>query len=436
MRVIFLNRYFYPDHSATSQMLSELAFALAAQGYDIHVITSRQRYDDPKSRLSPFEHVGQVAIYRVWTSRWGRGKLLGRALDYLTFYVSAAWRLWRLARRGDIIVAKTDPPLLSVVAGPICRLRGARLINWLQDVFPEVAAELGVGRGAARPLFRLLRLLRNRSLRLAAANVVLGERMQRHLRQEAAPNSIIHIIPNWANGAAVQPVAAAKNKLRQAWGLDGKFVIGYSGNLGRAHDLDTILAAIALLNGQGPLVNLPGDTARAIVFLFIGGGALYPRLKEEAVKRRLTNVQLRPYQPRERLAESLSAADVHLISLRPELEGLIVPSKFYGITAAGRPALHIGDPDGEIPQLLREASCGFTVRTGDGESLARHILALAGDPERCQAMGARARALFEQRFEKDIGVAAWAALFNGLDERYPYKRPLADITSRGDQSRA
>ena len=131
--VLFLNRFFHPDHSATSQMLSDLAFALAEHGRQIRVITSRQCYDAPEVQLAARETVGGVEIHRVWTSRFGREKLVGRAVDYTTFYFSAARTLWRLARRGDVIIAKTDPPMLSIVAAPIARWRGAKLVNWLQD---------------------------------------------------------------------------------------------------------------------------------------------------------------------------------------------------------------------------------------------------------------------------------------------------------------
>jgi len=150
-KLIFVNRFFFPDHSATSQMVSDLAFALAAAGFDVQVVTSRLRYDDPAAELPGREAIAGVQVHRVRTTRFGRHLLPGRALDYLTFYLSAAWRLFRLLRRGDVVVAKTDPPLISVPVGWVAGLRGARLVNWLQDLFPEVAAALGIrlARGTA-----------------------------------------------------------------------------------------------------------------------------------------------------------------------------------------------------------------------------------------------------------------------------------------------
>ena len=177
VKLIFLNRFFYPDHSATSQMLSDVAFGLAQRGYAVSIIASRQRYDAPGDKLRTREMINGVAVYRIWTSRFGRQNLFGRTIDYATFYLSAAWRLWRLAQSRDVVIAKTDPPMLTIIAAPICRLRGARLVGWLQDIFPETAEALGVGGRTARLAYAIMRKLRNKSLEAAVICVVLGEHM-------------------------------------------------------------------------------------------------------------------------------------------------------------------------------------------------------------------------------------------------------------------
>lgn len=180
MKLIFLNRYFYPDHFATSQILSDLALFLSSKGYQVHVITSRLRYDVPKARLPASENCRGVEVHRVWTSRFRRHFLPGRGIDYLAFYLTASWRLLRLARPGDVIVAKTDPPLISVIVDWVVRFRKALFVNWLQDLFPEVAMALNV-RGFSGSLGRWLVRLRNDSLKNAQINVVLGERMRERL---------------------------------------------------------------------------------------------------------------------------------------------------------------------------------------------------------------------------------------------------------------
>ena len=404
MRICFINRYFHPDHSATSQMLSDLAFFLAGRGHEVAVITSRQRYDAPDARLAAEEHVNGVAVHRVWTSRFGREFLPGRAVDYLTFYLSTAWRLLRLVGRGDVVVAKTDPPMISVPVGWVAALQGARLVNWLQDLFPEVAAALGVrlARGAAGGL---LTCLRDRSLKRAAMNVAIGEGMRRRLLGLGLDPARVEVVHNWSDDERIRPLAAAENPLRGEWGLEGKFVVGYSGNLGRAHEHETLLAAADRLRGE-----------RDVVFLFIGGGASMEGLRTEAQARGIGNLIFRPYQPVERLRESLGVADVHLVVLRPEMEGLIVPSKYYGIAAAGRPTIFVGSRDGEIARLLSAGEAGFAVDQGDGLGLAQAVLRLRDDPVLRERMGQNARRLCEERFSRRAAMEHWGRVLLAASE--------------------
>ncbi len=411
-RIIFINRFFYPDHSATSQMLSDLAFALAADGRQVAVITARIGYDAGSQSRPPRETTRGVEIVRVWSTRFGRDRLVGRVGDYLSFYLSTLLCLIRMVRRGDIVVAKTDPPMLSVLAGPVVHLKGARLVNWLQDVFPEVAHALGVGTGRlGRILHAALRRLRDRSLRRADANVVLGSRMEERVAAMGVPADRIRVICNWADGEIVKPLPVDANELRRAWGLDGKLVVGYSGNLGRAHEFETFLRAIEYIE-RGPV-----KSETPIVWLFIGGGVNQSALMDEVKRRGLMSVVCHPYQPRERLSESLSSADVHLVSLRSSLEGLVVPSKLYGVMAAGRPAIFVGDADGEVARTLRMHDCGLTVSEGDGRSLAEAILDLAVQPEQCRRLGANARNAFEAHYALPIAVARWQALLSAIADR-------------------
>ena len=415
MRVICINRFFWPDHSATSQLLTDLAFHLAAKGNAVTgnavtgdavtgnavtVITGRQLYGDAQAVLAPFEIEAGVAIVRVWSTRFGRAGLPGRALDYVSFYVSAFWvLLWRV-QADDVVLAKTDPPMLSVVTALLARLKrihGVRVyrVNWLQDLFPEVAQAAGIGivRGAAGAT---LQRLRDWSLR-GATNVVLGERMAALLSSRGV--SRLTVVPNWADGAAIEPERAVPNPLRVAWQLQGKFVIGYSGNLGRVHDAAAIIGAAERLRGDA-----------GVVFLFIGSGKESEALRADVESRGLSNVLFQPYQPRDLLGQSLTLPDVHLVSLRPVFEGFVVPSKFYGIAAAGRPCVFIGDADGEIARLLREGESGLTVPDGDGAALAEAILGLRNNPARAKAMGTAARRMFEARFDRPVALARWDAV--------------------------
>jgi len=403
MRLVFVNRYFYPDVSATSQMLFDLTQRLAAHGIDVHVVCSRQLYDDPAALLPASEMVRGIHVHRIWTSRFGRDRLAGRAVDYASFYVTAAAKLRRLLQLGDILVAKTDPPLISIVGAAVVRLRGAHLVNWLQDIFPEVASHLG-----ANPLPRwldaALRNLRDRSWRAARINVVLGSRMREHLEHRGIASDRIQIIENWADAEAIVLMPVDANQLRGPHGLTGKFVVAYSGNMGRAHEFDTILAAAEQLR-----------TDQQVVFLMIGGGVKMQQLQRAVVDKGLANFRFLPYQPRAALSDSLGAADVHLACLLSKLEGLIVPSKFYGILAAGRPAIFIGDTDGELARIVKDFKCGLAVATGDTHALVGAIQRLMADKSGREEMGARARTLFMERYTVDRATQQWLTALESIE---------------------
>jgi colanic acid biosynthesis glycosyl transferase WcaI len=398
-RIIFLNRYFPPDQSATSQLVGDLTYHLAAAGHTVSVVASRQLYDKPDVRLPSQEIIKSVQIHRVPTTRFGRSNLIGRAIDYASYYVAARKLLLSLVKAGDTIVAMTDPPLISSVAASVAKRRQAHLINWLQDIYPETAAAIGMP-FVKGPLIHVLVSQRNSSLRMAYANVVVGERMAETLASLNIPRHSIHIIPNWTEDSQIRPVAPNQNPLREAWGLQGKFVFGYSGNLGRAHEYLTVLEAAEILRNNSQ-----------IIFLMIGGGHHFRKLAQAVKKRDLTNFVFVEYQDQSVLQFSLAVPDVHWLSLDPHFEGLIVPSKFYGIAAAGRPVIAIGSKDGEIAQLVRNHQCGFVIEPANSGALAEAILELCLKPELCDTLGQRARIMLENLFSRQKALERWRKIF-------------------------
>jgi glycosyltransferase involved in cell wall biosynthesis len=319
-------------------------------------------------------------------------------MDYASFYLTCAFMLLKLLRRGDVLVAKTDPPLLSILAAPIAKLRHAALVNWQQDVFPEVASHLG-----ANPLPTwldgCLRRVRDASLKAARMNVVIGGRMREYLAMREIPEDKLCVIENWADGDMIKPKATSASALRARLDLADRFVVCYSGNLGRAHEFETLLAAAQMLERDSK-----------VTFLFIGGGAKMDALKRAVAEHGLDNFRFLPYQSRDTLEDSLAAADVHVVSLLPALEGLIVPSKLYGILAAGRPLIFIGDADGDIGRVIVRAQCGRVVSVGDSTALRDVMRNLATDPEGLAHMGARAGQLFTEEYRLHRALQRWIAV--------------------------
>jgi colanic acid biosynthesis glycosyl transferase WcaI len=401
-RLIFVNRYFAPDESATSRMVSALARLLRASGHPVEVVCSPQLYDDAHANLPGHDVIDGVVVHRVGNARFGRASLMGRALDYLGFHVAAYRRLRRILEPGDIVIAKTDPPLLSVTVARAARSRGACLVNWLQDVFPEVATALGVAVGPPWVERRLL-ALRDGSLRDAACNVAIGVRMRDRLQARGIAASAFRVIPNWVDVDEITARGTDGNPVRARLGIADKFVIGYSGNLGRAHEFDTFLGAARLL----------ADSPE-FVFLITGGGARLTALRTAVAALNLQNFRFQAFQPADCLADSLAAADVHLVSLLPKTEGLIVPSKYYGIMAAGRPAIFIGDPDGELAREIRVDDSGAVIAVGDAAALARELRLLRGEPARLARLAVNARLSAEHRHSSRRALASWLTLFASL----------------------
>lgn len=333
MRVIFLNRFYWPDEPATAQLLTDLAEALAARGDEVVVITSH-----PGGLEIPSDAVHRgVRILRVRGTRWAkRFGLVGKAVDLATFFLGALWRLLVVARRNDAVVALTDPPLLGVGAWWVAGFRGARLFHWAQDIYPEVAVAL-----TGHRWLNVLRPLRNLAWRRATRSVTLGTDMAGVLTSAGVAPQKISLAPNWAPaGLSPQPPHAA-DALRAEWGLAGKFLVAYSGNLGRVHDLEPVLAVAEALRSE------PG-----IAFVFIGGGAQRAALEATARRLGLPNVHFRPPQPRARLLAALALGDVHLVTLLPGCERYVYPSKLVGVAAVGRPVIFIGPRECEIARLV------------------------------------------------------------------------------------
>lgn len=397
-RIIFINRYYRPDHSATAQLLSDLAQTLADDGHEVSVVTSRQTYDDANRQLPAHEVIQGVCVHRIWTSCFGRAKLTGRAVDYLSFYVSSLIYLLRRLQRGDIVIAKTDPPLISVIAALCARIKGAVLINWLQDVFPEVANKLGM-LDTKNPVYRILQKVRNWGLRTAQKNIVIGELMGDTIRRNNAGAGNTIVIPNWSIQPVLKPSEKQDNPLRREWNIIDKFVVGYSGNLGRAHEFQTILNTALSLREHTD-----------IVFLFVGAGAQLKPVREFAEVNQLENILFKPYQPIENLACSLAAADVHLVSLQPELEGLIVPSKFYGILSVERPVIFIGSQNGELAHLIARHNCGVTIDPGDSVTLADYISTLHSQRSILLKTSAASGELARTLLNRNISLQRWRAV--------------------------
>lgn len=415
MHIVLLNQAFHPDIVATAQMGRDLAEALVRRGHTVTAVSSRSIYGQKGAVLPAQDEfsvapevdgdkAGVVRVRRVGSSLFGRSGTLARVFDFGMFYVRAAWALLTM-EKPDVVVGFSTPPYIALLA-LFCRfVRGSRAVYWAMDLYPEVMVPSGMLK-ASSPLYKLLARLHRKLVRRADATVVLGRCMQQRVLdalQGDAAGRKVHMIPVWSDEAGVRPVDRAENRLRAQWGVGDAFVVMYSGNFGIGHDAATILGAMERLKDRAD-----------IQFIFVGGGKRRPEVETFIREKGLTNARYLDYQPREMLAESLSAADVHLISLRDGMEGLIVPSKLYGIMACARPSIFIGPDASEVARVLGEAGCGVVVQEGDAQRLAARIVSYAQNVPEVDRAGAAALRSFQERYTRRASCTAWCELLERL----------------------
>lgn len=398
MQVIILNQFFYPDHSATSLLMTDLAGNLAARGIDVTALAGRGRYTGGETLPAREDYRG-VRIERAWATSFGKKNIAARMADYLSFYVGASWKLLRLPRH-DIVMALTTPPLINLVALFIGRLRGMRVVALIQDVYPDVAVALGT-LAPRSPVTRFLDQLDRVALRGADRIVVLGECMRERIIAKIghAAASRIDVIHNW-DDRGIEPLGDEENWFSVEHNLQDKFVLLFAGNFGRVNEFSTVLEAARRLRDCSD-----------IVFLFVGDGVQAGEIKEFAEQHQLANVRMLPYQSPHLMRYVLAAGDASLVTLANGLAGLSVPSKTYGILAAARPILFVGDERSDIARLVAENDCGAVVAAGDDERLASVISEWAGDRARVAELGAAARETFEKRFNRAHAVEAYMEMF-------------------------
>ena len=399
-RLLFVNRSYWPDAEATGQFLTELCEDLAEQ-FDVTVIAG-QPNQNPAGvayRTHGVEVHRGVTVHRVWNSRFPKSFLPGRVINLLSFLVGATLAALRV-QRPEIVVVQSDPPLLCFLGALLKRWRGARLVVHLQDIYPDLAVALG--KVPDNGLLRGLRGAMARTYRRADRAIVLSRDMQTHVASFGVPAERVVRIPNWVDLDQVYPYPEP-NPFRQRHGLEGRFVVMYSGNLGLCQPLGEVVEAAALLRDRPE-----------IVFVLIGDGATRKTLEKAVHERGLENVRFLPYQPKAELAQSLSAADVHLVPLDPRVVSCVMPCKIYGVLAAGRPALVLAPEACELAELVRDGELGRVVPPGQPAALAEAIRWCAASPQSLAAMGVRARHQAEAEYGRAHCVAQIAAVLQEL----------------------
>lgn len=377
MRILLLNQFFYPDSAATSQFLADLARHLASDGHCVRVICGRSSYAEPDSMPAP-----PVQVVHVPDLPFKRG-ILGRILSYTTF-LGGAFLHGFLGPKPDLILTLTTPPALSVIGSILKTVRGGRHFIWEMDIYPDIAVDLNVLHPRSL-LTRVIGAAFDAARRRADGIVALGECMRDRLISHGIPAGKIHITENWADSCEIYPLPfPPPSPLR----------LFYSGNLGLAHDVETIRGAIQHLRSD-PQFH----------FAFAGAGAQRPALESFCRENAIANVSFQGYRPRQELVQSLGACHIGLVTQKLATLGSVVPSKTYGLMAAGRPILYIGPREATPARIIRRHQCGWQNDPGDTATLIALLQHLAVNQNLVRDAGARARESFLRNYDLPKGVA-------------------------------
>ena len=378
MRILLLNQFFWPDSAATSQLLTDVARELADRGHEVHVICA-----EPGYALEDTSEKPRVELHRVKSMRFVRGPA-ARLASYGSFYLASLWKIMRV-RRPDVVVTLTTPPLLPLLGAVAKAFRGSQHFIWEMDMYPDVAVDLGYLRKAGF-LDCAIGILADFARRRCDGILALGVCMQERLIQRGVSRSKIHITENWADSLQIRPVPWPDES--------APLTVLYSGNFGLAHDAATIESAIAQMRND-----------RTVRFIFAGGGARKKALEAACLEKDLSNVEFRSYSNKANLAESLGSGHIGLITQQNACLGSVVPSKVYGLMAAGRPILYIGPSQSTIAGIIRQFHCGWQVDCGDTEILLSLLGRLNRNRGEIELAGRQARIALLEHYDRHRGVS-------------------------------
>ncbi|MEH2430381.1 MAG: glycosyltransferase family 4 protein [Nostoc sp.] len=381
-QITILTQYFHPHHGATSQLMTDLARGFSWLGYTVNIFTSNQ---SNQTNLNSLESLNQININRAFCPIKSSNSILSKISSSLFFLLDAfAYIILHQPAKTPLLIA-SNPPYAGILGILFKLFKGGEYYFLLQDIFPESAVISGIMQPNSI-LFKIFNKLVYFTCKYAKKTIVLTSSMKEFLETKYPDiKTKIIIIENWA----IENTPKCKkqdNKFAEKYNLTEIFTVLYSGNLGRLHDIETIIEAANILK----------DTP--IQFVFIGDGVKTKIIKQAIQIHHLKNILLLPYQPRELLPLSLTACDLSLVSLICGAESIVAPSKLYGMLAAGRGIIAISSPNSYIDQLLTNSGCGINTPPNNPQHLADLISELASDIQKVKLMGEKARQLYESRY--------------------------------------
>ena len=397
-----VSELYYPEETSTGHFLTHIAEGLA-RTLDVGVLCSQPTYAARGERASRQEIRRGVRIYRSRGTTLDKDVLWQRLINVATISVAMFLSAIRRFQRGDVVLVVTNPPTLPFFIALACALRRAKLVLLIHDVYPEVLIAAGVFRersGVAWAISALTRRLYRASDRI----IVLGRDMARLVERKmgAGRETRLAIIPNWADLDEVQPIARDENSVVQRLGLNGELLVQYAGNMGRTHDIETLVEAARL------------TTDANVHWLFVGAGGKRQYLESAVRMTGLSAVHLLDRCPRNELNAMLNAGDVAIVAFNPGMAGVSVPSRMYNIMAAAKPLIALADADSEVALVVQEESIGWTIPPGSVSGLINVIESIRANRSVCSEYGRRARAVAVEKYSFERSLSAYREVVTSL----------------------
>ena len=408
--LVVISQVYVPDAMAVGQQLADAAEEMARRGWRVIVYTSNRGYDDPDIRFPSRERRGGVEVRRLPLSSFGKTSIPVRLLAQSLFLGQAVLRTL-FTPELTAVLTTTSPPFGGSAGGLLAMLRRCGSVWWVMDINPDQMVAAGKLGPRSMPV-RLFEWLNRFTLARARDVVVLDRFMADRIRGKRDVGARMRIIPPWAHEQHLESIPHAGNPFRREHGLEGKCIIMYSGNAGLSTPLDTLLAAAKRLEND-PRFH----------FMFIGGGIVKRQIDDMVRRESPPNISCLPYQPLDRIRYSLSAADVHVVSIGDESVGIIHPCKIYGAMAVGKPILALGPEASHLGDIVRESQSGWIHRHGDVDGVVETLDRFASlAPGEQEAIGRRAVECLRSRFRPAMLLASVCDLIAG-DRQLPGRTP-------------
>ncbi|MCH8314660.1 MAG: glycosyltransferase family 4 protein [Planctomycetes bacterium] len=388
--LLILSQVYPPDPASVGQHIADVAVAMVKRGYRVVVLTANRGYNDPSVKYESKELRDGVNVRRLRLSSFGKRSIVLRLLGQGSFLIQCIVRGLFVGRLSCLLVS-TSPPMCSVAALLISIVRRRPITYWLMDLNPDQMIEMGWIKPSS-PIVKIFDWFNRRILRRSTGIVVLDRFMAERVLRKADVKDKLTVMPPWPHEGHLEVVAHADNPFRKAHGLDGKFVIMYSGNHSVCTPLRTVLDAALQLQ----------DDPR-LVFMFIGDGTGKREVDDTIAEHQPTNIRSLPYQPLSQIKYSLSAADVHLVVVGPSEVGVRHPCKIYGAMALGRPILLLGPDPCHASDLVDENDLGWHIQHGDVDAAISTIKHMVDQDVGVLAeMGQRGKTIVNEKLSQDI----------------------------------